>query len=693
MPEAAKPVIHLIANSHIDPVWLWDRYEGIDEVINTFRSACDRLDEYPGLRFSASSILFYKWVEQYVPDVVERIKAHVLAGRWEITGGWLVEADCNLPTAASFHKSAEISGRYLTERFGLTTPVAYSPDSFGHPATLPKILSDTGFKYYFFCRPEIYEKTDLPGNLFDWQYEGSQVLCYRVRYHYTQGDLEGRLEAALADDDFLRDGVACFFFGVGDHGGGPTKKEIDFLIAKQKATTDVELRFSTCLEFMREAEKLPDIPTYEGDLHMHAVGCYSINRELKYSIRTAEHELEYATRVLKAAGSIDDEKQLDALWEKTIFNQFHDIMPGSCAPQAAAQAIAELGEVRDEVGWIGYNCLKKLSAQQPVKCPQGEFRIFNSLPFPVTRSFEFESFVYFRPNAPFVDSTGREIAIQWITPSVECWNRRWMFIDTIPAKTVKSYCFGQEGSAAHRETHPSFSKGSRISAGRFTVTAPGQIIDSAGQLLAEIRLGIIPDGSDTWSHGLSEYREAEAYFEQVSSSVNSGPIADFLLVRQEHNRSTAELLFTLYKDLPFVDLSVKVFWAETRSILKMEIQLPQPLESLLAQGPGGAIAKHLEGQEEPMHGWLLSPGLALAQDGAFAFDPRPERLRITLVRSCLYGYDLSAKIDRLSPLTHTDLGEHQFKFRFFFDHSLNAQDMDKHDAALIEPFQVIRDNV
>jgi alpha-mannosidase len=79
MPDEAKPVIHLIANSHIDPVWLWDRYEGIDEVINTFRSACDRLDEYPSLKFIASSIIFYKWVEQYAPEVFERIKAHVLA--------------------------------------------------------------------------------------------------------------------------------------------------------------------------------------------------------------------------------------------------------------------------------------------------------------------------------------------------------------------------------------------------------------------------------------------------------------------------------------------------------------------------------------------------------------------------------------------------------------------------------------
>ncbi len=142
-----NPKVFVVANSHIDPVWLWDKYEGIDEVLSTFKSACDRLDEYPGLRFSASSICFYKWVEQYAPDVFERIRAHIASGRWEVVGGWLVETDCNLPLAQSFQKSAELSREFTQSRFGLVTPVAFSPDSFGHAAPLPAILADSGFKY------------------------------------------------------------------------------------------------------------------------------------------------------------------------------------------------------------------------------------------------------------------------------------------------------------------------------------------------------------------------------------------------------------------------------------------------------------------------------------------------------------------------------------------------------------------
>lgn len=63
--------LHLVPNSHIDPVWLSDKYEGIDEVLNTFRSASKRLEEFPKLTFSASSLLFYKWVMKYDPTKLD----------------------------------------------------------------------------------------------------------------------------------------------------------------------------------------------------------------------------------------------------------------------------------------------------------------------------------------------------------------------------------------------------------------------------------------------------------------------------------------------------------------------------------------------------------------------------------------------------------------------------------------------
>ena len=312
----SEKTIYLVANSHIDPVWLWDKYEGIDEVLNTFRSACDRLDEYPLLKFTMSSICFLQWTRQYNSALFDRIKAFVRSGRWEIVGGWWIEPDCNLPSSVSFDKSAAISREFLDAHFGrLDVPVAYCPDSFGHPASLPSILTRQGFRFYLFCRPGADEKTDLPANLFYWEHEGNRVLCYRPIYHYTQGrqfDRE-KIQEILSDDDFVKGGLACCLFGVGNHGGGPSKVEIDYWLDQLEKVRSRRLIFSTCREFFEAAEQLANIPVYRGDLHYHAVGCYSVNRPIKQAVRQAEYALCYTQRVLQIAGS--NHVDLQPLWE------------------------------------------------------------------------------------------------------------------------------------------------------------------------------------------------------------------------------------------------------------------------------------------------------------------------------------------------------------------------------------------
>lgn len=680
--------IFLVANSHIDPVWLWDKYEGIDEVLNTFRSVCDMLEEYPDLRFSASSACFYKWVERYDPDLFRRIKEHVLSGRWEITGGWWVEMDCNLPTAESFYKSAEISKGYISSRFGVDVLVAYSPDSFGHAATLPKILSECGFKYYIFCRPERSEKPDLPGDLFYWEYEGKRILCYRLKYHYSQG--LRRFEDAISDEDFLRNGIACYFFGTGDHGRGPRREEIEYFLRMSSEIKDPAIRFSSCLEFFEEAEKLPNIPVYCGDLHYHAIGCYSVNRTLKQAIRSSERLLSYTKRVLDVSGISED---LDPLWERVLFNQFHDMMGGTSSPEATDNAIDELGCVRTKALEISYSALKTMSASIKERSPEGEFRIFNSLPYPVTGPFEIESF-YFRENAVFKDSEGKEVEIQKITPSVVCSNTRWMFVDTIPPRTMKSYHFDPESRSSQSLVSPRYVPGHRVSLGRFEVESPGKVLVSGEPLFDRpISLGVIEDWTDTWSHGIRGYGPAMEMFEEMYSSICEGPIASFLLSRQRYGSSYADLLFVLYRDLPFFDLKITVGWQEYRKILKLYISPTFDYDSILAEGPGGVIRKEGDGKEEPLHSWLLLGDLGIVQDGAFAFDKIGRSLRITLIRSSLYGYHEPWEIDPLGPLWRTDLGEHRFKFRFFWGSDLSPSKMDMLSSSFLEPFHIIREGL
>ena len=695
--------LHLIANSHIDPVWLWDKYEGIDEVLNTFRSACDRLDEYPELYFSASSLQFYAWCHEHDPALFARIRARVAEGRWEIPGGWWIEPDSNLPLAASVRKQHELSSRFLDDHFGgRRTEVAFLPDTFGHPATLPGLLAETGFKYFVFSRPGLHEKEDLPGNLFYWEYEGRRVLAYRLKHHYTQPRFAEKdaILARLGDPEYTAQPTSAFFFGVGNHGGGPTIAEIE--LYREFIGSDAgDAGFSTCAAFFAEAERIPGIPTYSGDLHRHAVGCYSVLRDLKQRIRNAEHGLEFAARAMAMVGTSPD--ALAPLWRKTLFNQFHDILPGSCSPAAADMARCEMGGVDD--GWrtLAYGALKSRSSAQPVECTEGEFRVHNTLPYPVTAPLSIESGPYFVPDADFRNTRGQSIDIQEVSPSVRCDVRHWEFVDTLPARGCNTYHFSDTLSKGGKGPSPAhFVEGNCIENGRFTVAADGAVSGLEDEtLLPGPRFLVLEDESDTWGHGVVSYGDVIGGFARESVAILTGPVTGKLYQRWTYGRSHLEVVYALYRNLPWVDLAVTVGWAEDRRILKMELApVDCAATTCTMQGPGGPIERPADGSEQPLHHWVLLRGkratFGLVQDGAFACDAGDGRLRINLVRSSIYGYHAPNALDPRDPQQLTDQGLHAFRFRLFFAETAKAAaeavSMDRRADAFLEPFWVIRES-
>lgn len=692
--------LHLIANSHIDPVWLWDKYEGIDEVLNTFRSACDRLDEYAGLCFTASSLQFYEWVRQYDPPLFERIQAKVAEGRWEIAGGWWVEPDSNLPAAASFGQHAQISRQFAQDHFpGVGMEVAYLPDSFGHPATLPKILEETGFRYFVFCRPGRHEKPDLPANLFWWEYGGHRVLAYRVKYHYLQPqpngqDPEEELRRRLGDEEFGAAGAHAFFFGMGDHGGGPTIREIDFYCRYMKDKPAEEIAFSTCQRFFEEAALQPDIPSYSGDLHMHAVGCYSVMRDLKIGVRSAELGLGLAGRALAMAGG--DAGRLTPLWKRTLFNQFHDILPGSCSPAAADMARADMGGVDEAWRTTTYEALKQLASSRPVQTAEGEFRVFNTLPFEVRGPLHVESFQYYREGAAFRDEEGREIAVQEVLPSVRCANRRWEFVDTLPAQGFRSYHFdGEEEPTGGREQRVHFSPGEGMATELFRIDGSGISGADGGVLMEPARFLVLEDTSDTWGHGRKRYDEVMGAFELESSAVAGGHVVERLYQRWSYHRSTLDVVYSVYAGLDMVYVDVVANWAQDRKILKMELTpVACAGEAYDMEGAGGGITRARNGEEMPLHHWVQMRGpertFTVVQDGAFACDCEPERLRVNLVRSNLYGYHDPVQLVDADPQHLTDQGLHRFRLGLHFG-EWTATERDQQVAAFLEPCWVIRE--
>ena len=298
--------IHMIGNAHIDPVWLWQWPEGYQEVRATFQSAIDRMDEYPDFVFTCDSAQFFEWVEESAPDLFEQIRERVAEGRFQVIGGWWVEPDCNIPSGESFVRQALYGQRYLREKLGILATTGANIDSFGHNAAIPQILRGSGIDSYVFLRPGPAELA-LESPVFWWESpDGSRVLAYRIPHEYCapKDDLGDHVETAIAtlpsdDADY------AVFYGVGNHGGGPTRANLDQIAQLNADGTGPQLELSSLRRFfdgMRATGR--EFPTVRGELQHHARGCYTSHSGIKRWNRRAENALLRAERWNVIAGSL-----------------------------------------------------------------------------------------------------------------------------------------------------------------------------------------------------------------------------------------------------------------------------------------------------------------------------------------------------------------------------------------------------
>src|SRR3954462_2765985 len=344
-------VLHLVGNSHIDPVWLWQWPEGFQEIRATFRSALDRMTEYPDFIFTCDSAAYYAWIEDIEPAMFEEIRERVAEGRWELVGGWWVEPDCNIPSGESFVRQALISQRFFLDRFGKAATVGYNVDPFGHHAMLPQLLRRAGMDSYVFMRPGPHEAR-LPGPLFRWESpDGSSVLAYRLPHEYCSPteDLGYHLDKTIAQlPDRWSEMMA--FYGVGNHGGGPTRANLDSIRRLDGAGAMPRLEHSTPRRFFDAVEdsRGDDLPVVAEELQHHAVGCYAAHSGIKRWMRRAENELlaaEAWSAVADAtAGRAYPKAELGRAWRQVLSNQFHDTLGGTAIEPAYRDARDQLGE-------------------------------------------------------------------------------------------------------------------------------------------------------------------------------------------------------------------------------------------------------------------------------------------------------------------------------------------------------------
>ncbi len=369
LKEAAKAYKLILAgHAHIDMNWMWSWHETVAATLATFRTMIDIMEEYPEFCFSQSQASVYEIVERFDPELADEIKKKIAEGRWEVTASAWVETDKNMPNTESLLRHIQYTKKYLRDSWGISPDsleIDFSPDTFGHSAHLPELDRFGGVKYYYHCRA-------LDGDqvLYRWRSpSGKELLCYREPYWYNSG-ITPRIGPGVIDLSRRSAGfkTGLIVYGVGDHGGGPTRRDVERALEMQTWPIFPTIRFGTFREFFHEAEAVREkLPIVEHELNYFAPGCYTTQSRIKMGNRASERALLSAETMsamtAALAGAPLPAPSLEKAWRDVLFTHFHDILTGSCVQDSREHAMGLYSEALAAAQSSFTRSLRKFSAQ------------------------------------------------------------------------------------------------------------------------------------------------------------------------------------------------------------------------------------------------------------------------------------------------------------------------------------------
>ena len=708
--------LHLICNAHLDPYWLWEWEEGAAEAISTFRVAADFCEEYEGFIFNHNEVILYKWVEEYEPELFARIQRLVREGKWHIMGGTYLQPDCNMPSGESFVRQVLTGKTYFREKFGVEPSTAIHLDPFGHTRGLVQILAKSGYDSYLHCRPDNID-CPLPDADYTWVgYDGAEIAGHRTLVWYgtpARGMIRAVLENYL--ETHASREVGLFTWGIGNHGGGPSRIDLDDIASVVRKHDAFPIVHSTPEAYFAERrERGLKGARVERDINPWGVGCYTSQVRLKQKHRLLENEI-YAVEKMYAnaelLGLLDYPREAlhEALCDLMVA-EFHDILPGS-----SIQAVEDAGlRLMDH----GLEILSRLKARaffafaagQP-KADEGTIPVYvyNPHPFPVettvacefnlpdrhdeTAYFDLDAVLKGTPIPCQAEKEAGNIPIEW--------RKRCVFRATLaPAQLNRIVCTPR---ALEKRPVPALqTEGGAL---RFHTDTLELLINQDTGLVDRFRVHgrdflkpgafapvVMADNEDPWSMIVKSYREEAGRFALMTPEagtrfsglnleaplpsvrvVEDGPVRTVVEAILAFGDSFLVLTYRLPKHGAEVEVHVRVHWNEKDRLLKLCV--PTMFEDGEYRGQVAYGRDRLPGEEREVvaQKWVaaVSPSRNLAltciNEGVYGSDFPDGEMRITLLRSPAYSAHpfedrKTLPQDRYTP--RIDQGERQFTLWF-----------------------------
>lgn len=702
--------ICLVCNAHLDLVWQWEWEEGLAEALSTFRIAADFCEEYDGFVFNHNESILYEWVEEYEPALFQRIQRLVREGKWHIMGGWYIQPDCNLPTGESIIRQVSTGRHYFRDKFGKVPTTAINFDSFGHSKGLVQILKRSGYDSYLICRPDP-SLFDPPAEDFNWVgYDGSMVATHLTSDYYNTflGKAAQKIENNIGTHPDQEN--ILVLWGIGNHGGGPSRLDMERIGQLQPKLKEqgYEVVHTTPEEYFAALDR-EKLPRYEKSLNPVMVGCYTSQVLVKQKHAALENML-YSTEKMLCAAEL--QTGMKAKWDEIhkaeqtlLFNEFHDVLPGSMVKRAEDASLRSLDYAMEILSKERMRAFMAFTAgidrQPPENIP---VLVFNPHPYPVRQVVEcefqlqdqnrsgthtdFEVYVGGKKVPSQLEKEDSTIPIDW---------RKRIVIDAElePFAVTPMYChpvvLPSKPQPRQQEGQTIVMTGgdSRVCISRITGWIDSYTRGEAPVLEKDTgKLLVVRSSEDPWGMRVSEFREVIGEF-TLADPVRAGRIAGLphslepvRIIEDGAVRTVAEAIFTyehsnaivrysMEKRTGRLQLKVTLQWNQPDLMVKLSMKPAFGESRCLGQDMFGVKETAPDARETVAQKWLMLAGrqeaVSVVNSGIYAHDWDGSELRITLLHSpayCAHPVDDRVILPQDRFLHRIDTGERSFELTF-----------------------------
>lgn len=719
--------ISCIGHAHLDMAWLWPIADTWEAAERTFKSVIDLQKDFPNLTYTHSSPALFEWLENNRPELFKQIQQKVAEGSWNIDAGLWIEPEFNIISGEAIARHILYGQRYCQEKFGRISKVAWLPDSFGFCWQLPQLLTQGGIETFATLKLSWNDTTTFPHQLFWWESpDGSQILSLMLPPIGTDIDPLKMIEHAKQWEKSTHNQDSLWLPGLGDHGGGPTRDMLEKSQRWQKSPFFPTLNFTNTNSYINGLPiNTPNISNtqqvatsthsdksntalavWNNELYLELHrGCYTSHADQKQQNRQSE-DLLYQAEVFATIANIITQQpypksEIEKAWKALLFNQFHDILPGTSIPEVFTEANQSWATIKQ----IGEQILEKslraivnnISLPKPPHPNACAIIVFNSLSW--SRSATISTAI---PLAPFNNSASawavydfkqQQIPYQLTSTESESKSQKHILFTAQDLPAIGYQCFwlcpisSNNPQTASTTLNTSCTETLRQPNAELYVLENQfiqvSISSSTGQIASLIEKSTQTESFQAPGNQLQVFRDQGEYWDAWNIAadyadkplpsptlesieiIESGPISQRLRTVHHFNSSTISQDYVLTTDSPFLSIESSINWQESKTLLKSNFPVNLSADYATYEIPFGSINRttipttpaEKAKWEVPALRWAdishSDFGISILTHSKHGFDAGSDYLRLTLLKSPIW------------PDPHSDKGWHHFSYAIY----------------------------